>query len=168
MTAGTDTGISHADAITSNTTPTFTGVEANAVVHLYDTDGTTLLGTATADGGGNWTITSSTLSAGNHTLTVKQTDDAGNVSTAGTGLAVVIDTSAAAPATPVLASASDGGIVGDGITNVATPTITGAAEANAAITLYDTDGVTVLGPRRRMALVTGASSPARSATATTR
>ncbi|SHN44159.1 Ig-like domain (group 3) [Duganella sacchari] len=146
MTAGTDTGISHSDAITNNTTPTFTGVgEANAVVHLYDTDGTTLLGTATADGAGNWTITSSTLSAGNHTLSVKQTDAAGNVSTAGTGLAVVIDTSAAAPATPALASASDGGIVGDGITNVATPTITGAAEANAAITLYDTDGVTVLG-----------------------
>ncbi|SFM20108.1 Ig-like domain-containing protein [Rugamonas rubra] len=146
MTAGTDSGGSSSDAITSNTTPEFTGTaEANATVKLYDTDGTTLLGTTTADGSGNWSITSSTLSAGSHTLSAKQTDAAGNVSTASGGLAVSIDTGAAAPAAPALASASDSGTLGDGVTNHATPTINGTAEANATVTLYDSDGTTVLG-----------------------
>ena len=146
MSAGTDSGGSSSDAITSNTTPEFTGTaEANATVKLYDTDGTTLLGTTTADGSGNWSITSSTLSAGSHTLSAKQTDAAGNVSTASGGLAVSIDTSAAAPAAPALASASDSGALGDGVTNHATPSITGTAEANATVRLYDTDGTTLLG-----------------------
>ena len=146
MSLGTDTGISSNDGITSNTTPVFTGTaEANATVSLYDTDGTTLLGMATANGSGNWSITSSTLSAGSHTLTAKQTDLAGNVSEASAGLAVVIDTSAATPSTPVLSTISDSGTLGDDITNITTPTITGTAEANASITLYDTDGTTVLG-----------------------
>lgn len=146
MTAGTDTGSSNSDAITSNATPTFTGVaEANATITLYDTNGTTVLGTTTADSSGNWSITSSTLSTGSHTLKIKQTDAAGNVSFASSGLAVVIDTSAAAPGTPALSNASDSGVLGDHITNHATPTITGTAEANASVTLYDTDGTTVLG-----------------------
>lgn len=146
MTSGTDTGVSSTDGITSNTTPVFTGTaEANATVRLYDTDGTTVLGTTTANGSGSWSITSSTLSAGSHTLTVNQSDAAGNNSASSAGLSVVIDTSAAAPSTPSLSALSDGGIIGDGITNIATPTITGTAEADASITLYDTDGTTVLG-----------------------
>ena len=55
---------------------------------LYDTNGTTVLGTAVADAAGNWTITSSLLSDGDHSLTVKQTDIAGNTSVASAGLAV--------------------------------------------------------------------------------
>jgi uncharacterized repeat protein (TIGR02059 family) len=146
MSAGTDTGISSSDAITSNTAPTFTGTaEANATVKLYDDNGTTLLGTANADGSGNWSIANNKLGDGNHTLTVTQTDRAGNVSVASAGLAVVIDTSAAAPATPTLATASDSGVLGDGRTNVATPTINGSAEANATVKLYDSDGTTLLG-----------------------
>nr|WP_315217028.1 Ig-like domain-containing protein [uncultured Duganella sp.] len=144
MSPGSDSGSSPSDAVTSDTTPTITGTaEANATVALFD--GATQVGTTTADGSGNWSITSSALGDGSHTLTARTTDAAGNVSAAGSALAVVIDTSAAAPATPSLASASDGGTQGDGITNTATPTITGTAEANAAITLYDTDGVTVVG-----------------------
>ena len=144
MSAGSDSGASSSDAITSDTTPTVTGTaEANATVALFD--GATQVGTTTADGSGNWSITSSALGDGSHTLAAHTTDAAGNVSAAGSALTVVIDTSAAAPATPSLASASDGGTLGDGITNSATPTITGTAEANAAITLYDTDGVTVVG-----------------------
>ncbi|HEX7984617.1 MAG TPA: Ig-like domain-containing protein, partial [Duganella sp.] len=115
MTAGSDTGISASDTITSDTTPTVTGTaEANATVKLYDTGGVTLLGTATADGGGNWSITSSALGDGSHTLTARVTDAAGNTSAAGAALTAVSDTSVAAPATPTLASASDSGTLGDG------------------------------------------------------
>jgi hypothetical protein len=93
MGSGTDSGASTTDDITSNTTPTFTGTaESGSTVTLYDTDGSTVLGTGTATGG-NWSITSSALSAGAHTLTAKATDAAGNVSLASAGLAVVIDTS---------------------------------------------------------------------------
>ena len=66
LTAATDSGTSSTDNITNDTTPTFTGsgAEAGATVTLYDTNGTTVLGTATADGSGNWSITSSTLRHG--------------------------------------------------------------------------------------------------------
>ncbi|MRW94010.1 DUF4347 domain-containing protein [Duganella sp. FT80W] len=146
LSAASDSGGSNSDAITSVNTPEITGsAEAYATVRLYDSDGVTLLGSTSADSAGHWSITSNILSDGSHTLILRQTDAAGNLSSASGGLVVVIDTAAAAPATPALASASDSGTTGDGITNVAAPTITGSAEANAAITLYDTDGVTVLG-----------------------
>jgi hypothetical protein len=103
-------------------------------------------GTTTANGAGAWSITASTLSDGNHTLSVVQTDLAGNLSPASIGLELFIDTLApTAPGTPVLAVASDSGTVGDGITNVARPIVTGTADANATVKLYDTDGTTVLG-----------------------
>ncbi len=89
-----DSGSSTTDNLTKVTTPTFTGTaEAGVTVKLYDTDGTTELGSATATGG-NWSITASTLAAGSHTVTAKATDAAGNVSTASSGLAVTIDTTA--------------------------------------------------------------------------
>ena len=95
LAAASDTGVSSSDDITSNTTPTFTGTAvAGSTVRLYDTNGYTLLGTATADGSGNWSITSSALLPGAHTLTAKATDAAGNVSSASAGLTVHI----AAPA----------------------------------------------------------------------
>src|SRR3569623_645665 len=94
MTSGTDSGSSNSDNITNNTTPIFTGTaESGSTVTLYDTDGTTVLGTTTA-AGGNWTIPSSALSAGSHTVTAKATDTAGNTSSASSGLAVTIDTAA--------------------------------------------------------------------------
>ncbi|HJS14018.1 MAG TPA: Ig-like domain-containing protein, partial [Rheinheimera sp.] len=95
LAAGSDTGGSSTDNITNDTTPTITGTaEANSSVTLYDTDGTTALGTVAADGSGNWSITSSALSEGTHTLTVKATDAANNTSLASAGLSVTIDTTA--------------------------------------------------------------------------
>ncbi|MDD3342128.1 MAG: DUF4347 domain-containing protein, partial [Sulfurospirillaceae bacterium] len=148
LSSGSDTGSSNSDNITSDTTPTFTGTsEANVTVTLYDTDGTTSLGTATADGSGNWSITSSTLSSGAHTLTAKQTDIAGNTSAASSSLSVTIDATATAPTGLDLVAGSDSGSSStDNITNDTIPTITGGgAESGATVTLYDTDGTTSLG-----------------------
>ncbi|MFA9218639.1 MAG: Ig-like domain-containing protein, partial [Sphingomonadaceae bacterium] len=146
LASASDSGTS-GDNLTSVTTPVLTGTgEANATVKLYDTDGTTLLGTATVDGSGNWSITSSTLNGGSHTLTVKQTDAAGNVSPASTALALTIDASVpSAPSAPALAAASDTGTQGDLITTLATPLLTGSGEANATVRLYDSDGTTLRG-----------------------
>ncbi|MYM39404.1 Ig-like domain-containing protein [Duganella qianjiadongensis] len=145
MNAASDSGNSSSDAITSNTTPVFSGTaEASASISLYD--GATLLGTASADGSGNWSITGSTLAPGGHSITAKATDAAGNVSNASNTRAVTIDTSASAPAGLALAAASDhGSSNSDRVTNLATPQITGSAEAGASVRLYDTDGTTVLG-----------------------
>jgi hypothetical protein len=80
LAAGSDSGIA-GDGITTVTAPTITGLaEAGALVVLLDTDGTTVLGSATADEGGAWSITSSTLALGNHVLTVEVTDSLGNAS----------------------------------------------------------------------------------------
>uniref|UniRef100_A0AC34G9P0 Bacterial Ig-like domain-containing protein n=1 Tax=Panagrolaimus sp. ES5 TaxID=591445 RepID=A0AC34G9P0_9BILA len=92
LASASDSGFSNTDNITNVTIPVFTGTaEAGATVTLYDTDGTTVLGTGIATGG-NWSITATTLTPGVHTLTAKTTDAAGNVSPASTGLAVTIDT----------------------------------------------------------------------------
>lgn len=134
-----DTGASATDNITSITSPTVTGTaEAGATVTLYDTDGMTVLGTATTDGSGNWSITSSPLASGTHTLSAKATDAAGNVSSASAGLTVTVDANPPIkPAAPVLATASDmGQSNSDGITNLTSLTLQGAAgsvEANATV-----------------------------------
>jgi hypothetical protein len=147
MTAGTDTGLSSSDAVTSNTAPVFKGTgEIGATVTLYDTNGSTALGHATVDGTGKWEIASSTLSQGLHQVTTRQVDAAGNASVASGTLAVEIDTTAPdAPDAPVLSASSDSGVAGDLLTNVATPVVTGMAEGNAKVSLYDTDGTTLLG-----------------------
>ncbi|WP_368418441.1 Ig-like domain-containing protein [Rhodovarius sp.] len=105
MSSGSDTGTSNSDDITKTTTPIFTGTgEADSDVTLYDTDGTTALGSATASGAGTWSITSFMLSAGAHTVTAKAVDVAGNVSLASAGLTITIDNTAPALASSIIIS----------------------------------------------------------------
>lgn len=134
MISGTDSGMSNTDNITKDTTPTFTGTaEPNSTVTLYDTDGITVLGTGTADGSGNWTITSSALSDGTHIITAKAKDAAGNVSTASGALTVTIVT--AAVSLPSITGISDdtGASSTDGITNDTTLIIKGTSAPNNTI-----------------------------------
>ncbi|WP_310281301.1 Ig-like domain-containing protein [Rheinheimera soli] len=137
LAAGSDSGSSQTDNITNVTTPTFTGTaEPNSTVTLYDTDGTTVLGSATATGG-NWSITSSALSAGSHILTAKATDAAGNESAASSGLSVTIDTEAPVkPAAPDLDANSDtGSSNSDNLTNATSLTFNGTAEDGSTVSL---------------------------------
>ena len=63
----------------NNSTPTITGnAEAGSTVKLYN--GSTLLGSATADSNGAFSITSSTLNDGTYSLTSTATDIGGNIS----------------------------------------------------------------------------------------
>ncbi|MER2517959.1 MAG: Ig-like domain-containing protein, partial [Candidatus Accumulibacter phosphatis] len=109
--APSDSGSSNSDDLTNVTTPTVSGsgAEAGATVTLYDTDGTTALGTAVASALGEWSITSTALAAGSHTLTAKQVDLAGNESAASAALVVTVDTAVAAPSAPDLEAPSDSG-----------------------------------------------------------
>src|SRR5262249_13792352 len=129
------------DGITNDNTLTLTGTaEASATVKIYD--GATLLGSTTANGSGAWRYTTPALSNPTQSLPPAPTDAAGTYGMASPSLSVTIDTTA--PAAPVISSFStDSGTVGDGITNDNTLTLTGTAEANATIKVYD--GATLLG-----------------------
>lgn len=114
---------------TTDTTPDISGTaEAGAHVDVYR-GGSTLAGTATADGSGNWTSTLSTLSIGSYSITAKQTDLAGNVS----GASSPAKTLNIQPVAPAITTTS-------ATTYDTTPTIAGTSTASATIKLYD-DGV---------------------------
>ena len=86
-----DTGASTTDNLTSDTTPDIsTNCENNATVRLYRA-GSTLIGSGVCSSG-TVTITSSTLADGSHTITARQTDLAGNTSSASAGLSITVDT----------------------------------------------------------------------------
>jgi hypothetical protein len=128
------------DGITNATVLTLTGVAvANSTVALFD--GSTALGTTTANGSGAWSYTTGTLANGSHSFTATDTVS-GNVSAASGALTVTVDT--VAPAAPTITSFSpDSGVVGDGITNAMVLTLTGTAVANSTVELFD--GATALG-----------------------
>jgi hypothetical protein len=71
--------------------------EASSVVKVFD--GTTQVGTATANSSGVWGYTTSALAAGSHSLTAKATDAAGNTGAASTVVTASTGTSTS-PTTP--------------------------------------------------------------------
>lgn len=130
LTAKSDTGLT-GDNITSVKQPLFSGITApSAVVTL-------IIGVATyittADANGSWSIavTHDLVEGGNNYI-VKAADGAGNSTTLNS--VVVIDT-VAQTITAALDSQADSGVQGDFITRNTTPTLTGTAEAGAAMTL---------------------------------
>ncbi len=130
------------DNVTNHTTPHITGnAKPGTTVTLKD--GTTTVGTAVANGG-FWSITTTVLGQGSHTLTATATDSQIQTSPASTGLTITVDS--VVPTKPqglTLDPDSDSGTKGDGITNFDAPTITGTAEANSLVTLKE--GSTILG-----------------------
>jgi hypothetical protein len=125
---------------TNDPTPTIAGTaEANALVSIYD--GGVLLGTAAANGSGNWSFTTAILSDGSHSFTTAATDAAGNVGASSGAYVVTIDT--IAPAASAITGVTDdvapvtGTIANGGATNDTTPTIGGTAAANAIVSIYD-------------------------------
>ena len=128
-----DTGASSTDSVTSNDALHGTG-DPNAMVTF--TEGMTTLGSATADGAGAWSFTPTLLPDGPHTITASETDTAGNTGTV--SVAFTLDTTAAAPSAPVLASSTDSGASSsDDITNVGRPIFSGTGEDGAIVTLLD-------------------------------
>lgn len=125
----TDTGAA-GDHITNDKTITLTGsAAAKSTVEVYD--GTTQLGTATADANGAWHYTTLALPDGKHSLTATDTVS-GVTSKASTALDVTVDT--AAPDAPVLLSDP---------TTHNRATVSGTAEAGSSIKLYE--GTALLG-----------------------
>src|SRR5262249_52380198 len=122
-----DTGTSSSDHITSATTLTLSGTaEGSSTVSVFD--GSALLGTTVAAGGGAWTF--STTVAGNttHDFTAKATDVAGNTGSASADFFVTVDNSL--PGAPTIAAFTPdtGSSASDGLTSATTLTLSGTAE----------------------------------------
>ena len=113
------------DHVTNDKTLTLTGTAAaNSTVNVFD--GNTKIGTATATGSGSWSFTTSALVDGDHNFSATATNSSGT-SSASAALAVKIDT--VAPNAPVE--------VGDSIVNGTQVQLTGTAEANSTVKVYD-------------------------------
>ncbi|WP_064576012.1 Ig-like domain-containing protein [Cupriavidus gilardii] len=114
---------------TNDSTPTIAGTaEANSTVRIFN--GTTLLGTVTADGTGNWTFTPTTpLTDGSYALTATATDAAGNASPASAAFNLTVDTAAPAATVAITGVTDDTGTAGDWITGDTTPTFSGTLSA---------------------------------------
>ncbi|NCW45996.1 MAG: hemagglutinin, partial [Gemmatimonadaceae bacterium] len=144
------TGVLVSGAPSNDTQPLLSfSAEAGSTVQVYDTvNGVrTLLGTATEVSGspGLFNFTpSSPLGSGAHSLTATATDLAGNTSSSTAAFTLTIDTTAPTAA-GVLASVSDTGVSGDGITADTTPTISGTGTAGDTITLYASGSSTPIG-----------------------
>jgi len=83
------------DKITTASVLTLSGTaEAGSTVKLFD--GTTPIGTASANTSGAWNLTTAKLSTGTHNFTATATDAAGNTSAAASPLSLRVD----APASP--------------------------------------------------------------------
>ena len=146
-----DTGASATDKITSDPTFTIIGAtgiaEVGSTINVYDTSSGTpvLVGTATVQSGGSYTVTTSVLVDGNHPLYITATDTAGNESLPTLIGTWTIDT--AAPSAPAFGTVTQntGASATDKITSDNTLTIignAGSAEPGTTITVYD-NGVSV-------------------------
>ena len=124
---GPDNGASTTDQITSAKILTLTGTgEANSVVAVYDNG--VLLGTATANGSGQWTFTTIALQDGSNRFTAEATDATGNRSVASDPYTILIDSSA--PTAPVINP-----LPSPNPDN--TPILSGKGEPGASVTVYD-------------------------------
>jgi MYXO-CTERM domain-containing protein len=120
---------------TSDTTPAYSGTaEPNSTVNVI-VDGVSV-GTTTADGAGNWTLTpAAPLTDGVHTVSATATDAVGNTSPVSNTNTFIVDTTA--PAAPVVVTPANGST-----TNDTTPAYSGTAEPNSTVTVI-VDGVPV-------------------------
>src|SRR5262249_47185153 len=113
--------------------------ESNAIVTLYEAG--VSIGQGTANSTGDWTLTTGSLPDGTHTFTPISVAVAGNTSSPST-MTMVIDT-VVMPPTIALQPSSDtfgGNTTGtnsDRLTMRTDPLVTGSAEANSQVVIYD-------------------------------
>ncbi|MFG3739193.1 Ig-like domain-containing protein [Klebsiella pneumoniae] len=139
------TGPLTSGGLTNDATPALSGTaEAGSTVTIYD--GSTVLGTAVADEDGHWRFTPDPLGEGEHRLSTTVTDVAGNTSGHSPDFVLTVDTTVA-PVSDLQVTDDvaqhTGPLTSGGLTNDATPVLSGTAEAGATVTIYD--GSTVLG-----------------------
>jgi hypothetical protein len=127
----TDSGVA-GDKITNDNTLELKGTAAaGSTVKIYD--GSTQIGSTTADSSGSWDYITQALTDAKHTLTSTATNSSGQASAASAALAVTVDTRA--PAAPTITT--------DKVNSLNQVVASGKAEANSTIKVYD--GTTQVG-----------------------
>ncbi|EHK4162741.1 BapA prefix-like domain-containing protein [Salmonella enterica] len=131
---------------TNDTTPTFSGMgEIGSTIILYNNGSE--IGRTTVGDNGSWNFTPAALTPETYTITVTETDIAGNISPPSASVTFTLDTTA--PANPVITFAEDNvgevqdTIVSGATTDDNTPVIHGTGDIGSIITLYN--GSSVLG-----------------------
>ncbi|HEM6741516.1 TPA: BapA prefix-like domain-containing protein [Citrobacter farmeri] len=140
------TGVLANGQSTNDTQPTFQGTaEPGSTVTLYD--GSLAVGSVVAGSDGSWSLSpNNPLGSGPHNLTVTATDAAGNEGPSA-AFSLTVDTQS--PSAPVISTVTDdvapnSGTLSNGqSTNDTRPTLTGTAEANSTVSIFD--GTTLLG-----------------------
>ncbi|WP_233169689.1 Ig-like domain-containing protein, partial [Serratia sp. ASV30] len=135
------TGALQKGDVTNDNTPTLNGTAlAGGTVTVFDNG--VAIGSTKADSNGAWAFTPSpVLKDGNHSLSASVTDSIGQTSPATGGFDIVIDTTPPAPATGLVVTddvgSTQGALAPNAITDDATPTFTGKAEAGSTVTILD-------------------------------
>lgn len=136
---GPGTGPLTSGQTTNDNQPTLTGTGAvGDTISIYNNG--VLLGSVEVGNTGTWSYTTPALTEGNHVLTIRETDPAGNQSGPSAGFTVVVDS---VSATPVITNVTDNvgnaatTVVSGSETNDATPTLSGTADANSVVTIFD-------------------------------
>jgi hypothetical protein len=124
----------------NNNNPVVSGTAAaNSTVKIYtDNACTGLVGTGTADGAGNYSVTTTVSDDSSNTFYAMAFDAASNASACSTTHVSYVEDSSA-PALPIVASATPAGPA-----NNNSPSISGTAEANATVKLYGNSTCTTL------------------------
>lgn len=95
-----------------------------------------MLGTVTVTNKGKWTFTSSKLAFGTHNFVADITDKNGEITSKSSGILFYIDPATIDTANTIFKDAKGQEVI-KSINNETKPTITGTAEANCKITIYD-------------------------------
>ncbi|MET6678884.1 BapA/Bap/LapF family large adhesin [Citrobacter amalonaticus] len=140
------TGVLANGQSTNDTQPTFQGTaEPGSTVTLYD--GGLAVSSVVVGTDGSWSLSpDNPLGNGSHNLTVTATDAAGNEGPSA-AFSLTVDTQV--PSAPVISSVTDdvapnsGSLSNGQSTNDTRPTLTGTAEANSTVSIFD--GTTLLG-----------------------
>ena len=136
LAASSDSGASNSDQITKITSVQLSGAaEPGTTAFVFD--GAALVDLEPVDATGNWQGTANLTGDGQHSMTVRANDAAGNLSPNSAPLVIRVDT--AAPARPVISGINPdtGNSSTDGITSATSFAINGTAEANSSITVFD-------------------------------
>ncbi|WP_225187531.1 Ig-like domain-containing protein [Bradyrhizobium sp. IC3195] len=120
-----DSGVA-GDKITNDNSIELKGTAAaGSTVKIYD--GTTQIGSTTADSGGSWDYITKVLTDAKHTLTATATSSSGQTSVASSALAITIDTKA--PTAPTIANHT--------VNTADQVVMSGSAEASSVVTVFD-------------------------------
>ncbi|QNP49909.1 Ig-like domain-containing protein [Diaphorobacter aerolatus] len=127
---------------TDDATPTYTGIAAEGVTKVELLDHGVVIGTAVVNPDGTFSVSpDNAISGRDHIFTLRPVDAAGNIGSETGEIGFMFD--GVAPAAPAITGVQDnegtitGAIPKDGVTDDATPVVSGSGTPGTIVTIYD-------------------------------